>query len=390
MLRNGLCRGTGRRRRSFARGSRVPLHNPMSAEGLGPGHGALVGCPVGVFPDPGCRRGPPRQLAPPRRARGRTGPGGRDAPAAEKIPHVDEARARPRQAGRPLMPERVGRHTLGDVGSGPPRPVRMPGQDVGDTGPGRMVAPWVREGRFVEVPGTEAGMGPDTHPLGRPAVTCAGDAAPALRPLPRGAATAGSPDLRSRGAAPQGSDTRAAPSHGTAGSAVSRRPPGVDIPGPLRMAASPSPPGAAVASGFPSPCLMARTCRCRGSRAGPSPLVHPASAPVARGRRSAVPSEFPRAAGHPGTPGRVSARIGRRRRPRILAMIVEAADGRPGCVAARGRRVGAGVAPAGRAASQTVGGVACEAGVGHGGTTHPHSRPTRATMPGRVPAAGRR
>ena len=27
MLRNGLCRGTGCRRRSFARGSRVPLHN---------------------------------------------------------------------------------------------------------------------------------------------------------------------------------------------------------------------------------------------------------------------------------------------------------------------------------------------------------------------------
>ena len=71
-------------------------------------------------------------------------------------------------------------------------------------------------------------------------------------------------------------------------------------------------------------------------------------------------------------------------------MIAEAADGRPGRVAARGRRVGTGVAPAGRVASQTVGGVACEAGVGHGGTTHPHSRPARATMPGQVPAAGRR
>lgn len=156
------------------------------------------------------------------------------------------------------------------------------------------------------------------------------------------------------------------------------------------MAAGPSPPGAAVASGFPFLCLMARTCRCRGGRAGPSPLAHPASAPVARGRRSAVPSEFPRAAGHPGTPGRASARIGRRRRLRLLATIAEVVDGRPGRVAARGYRVGTEVALAGRVASQTVGGVACEAGVGHDGTTHPHSRPARATMPGQVPAAGRR
>ena len=45
---------------------------------------------------------------------------------------------------------------------------------------------------------------------------------------------------------------------------------------------------------------------------------------------------------------------------------------------------------AGRVASQTVGGVACEVSVGHDGTTHPHSRSTCATMPGQVPAAGRR
>lgn len=117
------------------------------------------------------------------------------------------------------------------------------------------------------------------------------------------------------------------------------------------MAASPSLPGAAIASGFPFLCLMARTCRCRGSRAGSSPLAYPTNASVAQRRWSAVLSEFPRAAGHPGTPGRVSARIGRRHRLRLLAMIAEAVDGRPGRVAARGYRVGTGVALAGQVAS---------------------------------------